>query len=223
MKENPKRRKFRTFFISKDLQRPIVVAHLTYILLVAVALIATVLSPLYTDMLGSDDLWTQHFSAKMFIVLLERISIASLITMVISFFHFVILTHKFCGPLFNIGRTIERISEGDFTRKIYLRRGDFLKYEAKKVNAMMTKLSNSIAIVNKENHLLLKELEESRKAFGEQTEIATKLKRFQDRAHRCQAQLNTFQLIDDSMDNVGSSQRQPLMGDNLLSANTDFH
>jgi methyl-accepting chemotaxis protein len=223
MKENPKRRKFRTFFISKDLQRPIVVAHLAYTLLVTVALIATVLSPIYTDMLGSDDLWTKHFSAKMFIVLIERLSIAGLIIMAISFFHFVILTHKFSGPLLNIGRTIARISEGDFTRKINLRRGDFLKNEAEQVNAMMTTLSNSIAIVKKENYMLLMELEESSKAFGEQTEIDTKLKCFQDRAHRCQAQLDGFQLIDDSMDNVGSGQRQQFVGDNPLSANTDFH
>ena len=178
MKENPKRRKFRTFFISKDLQRPIVVAHLAYILLVAVALIATVLSPLYTDMLGSDDLWMKHFSAKMFIVLLERLSIAGLIIMVISCFHFVILTHKFCGPLVNIGRTIARISERDLTRKVYLRRGDFLKNEAGQVNTMMTTLSNSIAIVKKENHLLLKELEEIRNAFGKHKEIDIKLKCF---------------------------------------------
>lgn len=220
MKENPKRRKFRTFFISKDLQRPIVVAHLAYTLLVAVALIATVLSPLYTDMLGSDDLWMKHFSAKMFIVLLERLSIAGLIIVVISLFHFVILTHKFCAPLFNIGKTIERISEGDFTRKVYLRRGDFLKNEAKQVNAMMTTLSNSIATVKKENHLLLKEVEESRKAFGKQTEIDTKLKSFQNRAHRCQAQLNSFQLIDGSLDNTGivQLQRQPLVGDKSPSA-----
>ena len=220
MKENPKRRKFRTFFISKDLQRPIVVAHLAYILLVAVALIATVLSPLYTDMLGSDDLWMKHFSAKMFIVLLERLSIAGLIITAISVFHFVILTHKFCGPLVNIGKTIARICERDLTRKIYLRRGDFLKNEAGQVNTMMTTLSNSIAIVKKENHLLLKELEEIRNAFGKHKEIDIKLKCFQDRAHRCQTQLDSFQLIDDSRDNTGIVQveRQHLVGDKLPSA-----
>jgi hypothetical protein len=91
------------------------------------------------------------------------------------------------------------------------------------VNAMVTTVSNSIAILKKENHLLLKELEESRKAFREQTEIDTKLKCFQDRAHRYQAQLDGFQLIDDSMDNVGSGQRQKLVCDNPLSVNTDFH
>ena len=220
MEAKTSRRKLRNFFISKDLQRPMIIAHLAYILLVAVALIATVLSPFYTDMLETGDLLFKNFSAKMFIVLLERSSIACLIIAVISFFHYIILTHKFCGPLVNIGRTIAKISDKDFTRKINLRRGDFLKNEAKQVNAMMMALSNSIAIIKKENHQLLKDIEESRIAHGKQTEIDAKLKGFQDRARRCRAQLDNFQLINDSMDTVvtGQVQRQHLVGDKSSSA-----
>lgn len=221
MKSNPKRRKLRTFFISKDQQRPIVVAHLVYILMIAIAFIATVLSPLYTDMLGSGDLWAKHYSAKMFIVMLERLSIAGLIIAVISFFHFVILTHKFCGPLVNIGRSIARMSEKDFTRKINLRRGDFLKNEAKQVNEMMMTLSNSIEIIKKENHLLLEDIAENIKAHGKQTGIDAALRGFHDRADRCRVQLNHFQLIGESMNNTGTGQlqRQHLVGDKSPSAN----
>jgi len=221
MNVNPKRRKLRTFFISKDSQRPIVVAHLAYILLIAVAFIATVLSPLYTDMLGSGDLWAKHFSAKMFIVLLDRLSLAGVFIMVISFFHFVILTHKFCGPLVNIGKTIARISEKDFTRKIHLRRGDFLKNEAKQLNAMMMTLSNSIEIIKKENHLLLEDIAESLQVYGKQSEMDATLRGFHDRADRCRVQLNHFQLIGESMNNTGTTQlqRQHLVGDKSPSAN----
>jgi len=149
MKSNVNHRKFRNFFISKELQLPIAIAHLAYIILVAAALIATVLSPFYTDIFKTGDLWAKHFSAKMFIVLLERLSIAAIVIMIISFFHFIIFTHKFCGPLVNIGRAIARISERDFTRKIYLRKGDFLKPEAQQINDMMRVLSNSVEIIKK--------------------------------------------------------------------------
>jgi len=220
MKSNANRRKLRNFFISKDLQRPMIVAHLAYLLYVLVAIIATVLSPYYTDIFKTGDLWVKHFSAKMFIVLLERLSITSLFIVVISFFHFVIFTHKFCGPLVNIGRTIARISERDFTRKIYLRKGDFLKNEAKQINAMMKALSNSIATIKRENLLLLEELEESIQADGKQTEIDAKLKDFRDRASRCRVHLDNFQLIGDSTNNVVSGQRQQLVSDDPLSANT---
>jgi hypothetical protein len=201
MKSNANHRKFRNFFISKDIQRPLVIAHSAYIFLIAVALIATVLSPFYTDIFKTGDLWAKHFSAKMFIVLLERLSIAS------------------CGPLVNIGRTIARISERDFTRKVYLRKGDFLKNEAEQINVMMKTLSNSVGIIKKENLLLLDDLEESIQAYGKQTEIDAKLKGFRDRAHRCRVQLDNFQLIDDSTHKVATGQGQQLVSDNPLSAN----
>lgn len=219
MKSNVNRRKLRNFFISKEIQRPMAIVHLAYIFLIAVALIATVLSPFYTDIFKTGDLWVKHFSAKMFIVLLERLSIASLFIMVISFFHFIIFTHKFCGPLVNIGRTIAKISERDFTRKVYLRKGDFLKNEAEQINAMTKALSNSVEIIKKENLLLLNDIEESIQADGQQTEIAAKLKGFRDRAHRCRVQLDNFQLIDDSTNKVATGQGQQLVCDNPLSAN----
>ena len=182
MTSNANRRKLRNFFISKNIQRPMVIAHLAYILLVAVALIATVLSPFYSDIFKTGDLWVKHFSAKMFIVLLERISLASLIIVVISFFYFIIFSHKIGGPLVNIGRSIERLSEGDFTRKIYLRKGDFLKNEVKQINSMMMALSNSIASIKRENLLLIEDLEKSIQAGDQQTESDAKLKGFQERA-----------------------------------------
>jgi methyl-accepting chemotaxis protein len=219
MKSNANRRKLRNFFISKELQRPMIIAHLAYLLYVMIALIATILSPYYFDIFKTGELWAKHFSANMFIVLLERLSITSLFIMVISFFHFVIFTHKFCGPLVNIGRTIATISDKNLTRKIYLRKGDFLKNEAKQINAMMMSLSNSIATVKSENLLLLEDLEESIQACGQQTGIEAKLQGFHDRAHRCRVQLDDFQLINDGTNNVDTDQRQQLVRVNPHSAN----
>ncbi len=218
MKSNSNRRKLRNFFVSKDLQRPMIVAHLAYVLLVVVALIATLLSPLYSDIFRTGDLWVNHFSAKIFIVLLERLSIASLFIVVISFFHFIILTHKFCGPLVNIGRTISRISAKDFTRMVYLRKGDFLKNEASQINTMMEELSGSIEIIKKENLLLLEDLEGSIKEYGKHEEIDAKLKGFKDRARRCRIQLDNFQLIGDSTNSAGPDRFPQIVGDSPILA-----
>ena len=219
MKSNVNRRKLRNFFIYQDIQRPMIVAHLAFILLVVVTLIATVLSPFYTDIFKTGDLWLKHFSAKMFIVLLERLSIASIFIVVISFFYFILFTHKFCGPMVNIGKTIARISERDFTRKVYLRKGDFLKREAKQINAMMKALSNSMEIIKKENLLLTEDIESSIQGCGQQTEFVAKLKDFLDRGNRCREQLDNFQLIGDSTNNVAGGERQQIVGENPLSAN----
>ena len=219
MKSRANRRKLRNFFIHKDLQRPMIVAHLAYLLYVLVAIIATVLSPYYTDIFATGDLWVKHFSANMFIVLLERLALVSLFIVVISFFHFVLFTHKFCGPLVNIGHTIAKVSESDFTRKIYLRRGDFLKNEAKQINVMMEALSNSIEIIKRENHLLLENIEDSIQTYGKQTEFDAKLKSFQDKANRCRVQLDNFKLIGDRANDTDTGQHHHTVSDNPLSAN----
>jgi len=74
--------------------------------------------------------------------------------------------------------------------------------------------------IEKENQLLIEDLAESIQACGKQTEIDAKLKDFQDRANRCRVHLDNFQLIGDSTNKVVSGQRQQLVGDDPLSANT---
>lgn len=216
MKSKVNRRKLRNFFISKDTQRPLVVAHVTYLVLVTAVMIAAVLSPLYFDIFTETDLWVKHFSAKMFIILIERTAIAGLIVLILSFFHFLILTHKLCGPLVNIGNTIRRITAKDFTRMVYLRKGDFLKKEANQLNTMMEELSGSIEIIRKENLLLLEDLEKSMKEVSEHEEIKAKLKGFQDRALRCRIQLENFRLNGDSMNNAGTSGFSNFESDNQV-------
>ena len=191
------RRKFRNFFISKNTQRPLLVAHIAYLLLVVTAVIATVLSPFYLDMYHANDLTVRYFSAKMFMVLIERIGLTSLLILILSSFHFVIITHKLCGPLVNISNTIGRISSKDFTRMIYLRRGDFLKNEAHQINTMMEELSKSIELIRRENRLLCDDLEASLTHYGKHGEIDSRLRGLMDRADRCRLQLDSFRLIND--------------------------
>ncbi len=191
------RRKLRNFFISNSTQRPLLVAHMAYLLLVVTAVIATVLSPFYLDMYNAHDLALRYFSAKMFIVLIERIGLTSLLILMLSSFHFVILTHKLCGPLINIGNTIRRISSKDFTRLVYLRKGDFLKTEAHQINTMMEALSTSIESIRRENRLLCDDLEASITHYGKLENIDSRLRELKKRADRCRLQLDSFRLIND--------------------------
>jgi methyl-accepting chemotaxis protein len=216
MKSNKNRRKLRNYFISKETQRPLVVAHITYLVLVTVVIIATMLSPLYFDIFSADELWVKHFSAKMFIILIERTTIAGLFVAILSFFHFILLTHKLCGPLVNIGNTIRKITAKDLTRKVYLRKGDFLNKEANQINTMMDELSSTIEIIRKENLLLIEDLEKSKKELGEHEVIGEKLKGFQDRARRCRIQLENFQLISDSRNNEDTDQLSNVEKDNQI-------
>lgn len=211
-------RKLRNFFISKNTQRPLLLAHIAYLLLVSTAVIAAVLSPFYFDMYHANDLAVRYFSAKMFMVLMERIGLTSLLVLILSFFHFVIITHKIGGPLVNIGHTIRRMSRRDFTRMVYLRKGDFLQNEAHQINTMMEELSRSIELIRRENRLLCNDLEASLTHYGKYDEIDSRLKGLKDRADRCRFQLDSFRLINDGRTDSRPCQNPMAAGDTPIFA-----
>jgi methyl-accepting chemotaxis protein len=168
-------------------------------LLMVAVIVLTILAPLYLDIFQSVDLCNQYFSAKMFIILLERFAFALLILLAIAFLHQIVLTHKFCGPLVNFEKTFKRISEGDLTRKIFLRRYDFLQNEASQVNEMMDGLSNLLAKIKKENSLLLSMLEEASGSAKAPQKTNAVLRKAAEHAIQCREYLSKF-IISEKFD-----------------------
>ena len=123
-------------------------------------LVLVVLSPYFYDIFDKDELWVQYLSANMFLVLLDRLVIAMSLIFVISFIHFIVLTHRFCGPLINIKHTIQEVARGNFTRKVFLRKNDFLKEEAATLNHMIDQLSGQYEDIREDNTVLLAMIEE---------------------------------------------------------------
>jgi nitrogen fixation/metabolism regulation signal transduction histidine kinase len=88
-----------------------------------------------------------------------------------------IISHRFCGPLENFCHTFRRISHGDLTRKVFLRRNDFLKFEAGQVNDMIESLSLRLDAIRREHRIIKSNVEalsaaqsqrpETRQAFSE--------------------------------------------------------
>jgi methyl-accepting chemotaxis protein len=135
----------------------------------------------------------------MFIVLLERLAFALLILLILAFLHQIVLTHKFCGPLVNFVKTFKKISEGDLTRKIFLRRYDFLQNEAIQVNEMIDGLSSLVAKIKKENSLLLSILEEAAGGAKMPQETDAALKKAAKHAAQCRQHLSKF-IISEKFD-----------------------
>ena len=200
MKQKMNNRKFKNYLIKKDVQLKIAISNLVYMLLMVAVVVLTILSPLYLDIFQSIDLCNQYFSAKMFITLLERFAFALLILLAIAFLHQIVLTHKFCGPLVNFVKTFKRISEGDLTRKIFLRRYDFLQNEAGQVNDMMDGLSSLLAKIKKENSLLLSMLEEASGSAKAPEKTNAVLRKAAEHAIQCREHLSKF-IISEKFDN----------------------
>jgi methyl-accepting chemotaxis protein len=141
-------RRWKNFLIRRDVQLPIIAANLVFLGAVCAVLVAVLLSPLYHDMLKAENLWVQHVSGNLFLILLQRITLAILLIVVLATAHQIVLSHRFCGPLVNFGHTFARMAKGDFSRKVHLRKNDFLKAEAAQVNAIIDRLNDDGKILH---------------------------------------------------------------------------
>jgi hypothetical protein len=160
MKPKKSVRKLKNYLIAKDIQLRIVVTNFLYLCLIALVLVLTVLSPYFYDIFNKEELWVQYLSAKTFLVLLDRLVIALPLIFVISFIHLIVLTHRFCGPMINIKHTLQELAQGNFNRKVFLRKNDFLKPEAAILNNAIDLISGYFEDIREDNTALLAVLEE---------------------------------------------------------------
>ena len=160
MKPKKRVRKLKNYLIAKDIQLRLVLTNFLYLCLISLVLVLAVLSPYFYDIFKNDELWIQYVSAKTFLVLLDRLILALPFIFVISFIHFIVLTHRFCGPMINIKNTIQEVARGNFTRKVFLRKNDFLKKEASILNHMIDQLAGHYEDIREDNTVLLAMTEE---------------------------------------------------------------
>jgi signal transduction histidine kinase len=188
------RRKWRNFLIRKDIQLRLVIYNLLFLLFAIGVVMATALVPLYMNFQNPENLWSQHFSAKFFIVIIDRLAVAFAGIFALAFIFQIVISHRFAGPLINFCKTFQKISQGDLTRKIFLRHKDFLHKEAWQVNAMVDALTCQIAKIKEENDMLLLILEgvASGKIKGDQLEA--QLQEAVKQAGRCKVHLSKLKI-----------------------------
>jgi len=169
-------------------------ANLTLMLLAFAVIIGAVLYPFYHEIFKIQDIYGQHYSAKFFVVLLNRLSLALIAVLLISLLYQMIINHKFCGPLVNFSHTFRKIAQGDFTRKVYLRRHDFLKNEAAQVNDMIDSLSDHILTLKKDHDGLLSALEGVSEDKMERADYRNVIETLRKQADICHKHLSMFKI-----------------------------
>lgn len=194
MKQTASRRQLKNYLIANKIHFKMMLANLILLLLVVAVIIGLVIFPFYHEIFKIDDIYAQHYSAKFFIVLLERLSFALIAVFVISLIYQMIINHKFCGPLVNFSHTFQKISQGDLTRKVYLRRYDFLKNEADQVNDMVDFLSDHIMIFKEDHGRMISTLNEVSGSEMERAEYQKALETIKKQADICHDHLSIFKL-----------------------------
>ena len=172
-------RKFRNYLINKDLQLRLIRNNVFYLLICVVVAVGVLLSPLIHEMMFASDLESQYRAAQTFLFLIKWLVPAFLIVLVIFMGHTIVATHRICGPLVNFTQTFDRMAQGDLTRKVYIRKGDYLKSECERINLMIDGISVIInRLIANHNQLLatLQSLNEKAKDTETKEKLAFSLK-----------------------------------------------
>ena len=151
----PYKRKLRNYLINKDLQLRLIRNNLFYLLICVIVTVSVLLYPLIHDMMLLPDLESQYRAAQTFLLLVKWLVPSILIVLILFMGHTIIITHRICGPLVNFTHTFDRLAQGDLTRKVYIRKGDYLKSECERINLMIEGISDIINRLFKDHNQLL--------------------------------------------------------------------
>lgn len=149
MGEHINRRKWRNYLINPGFQLRLALVHILFVVVVVVVLVAILLSPLYYEIQTTSELWSQYVLAQFMLNLMDRVAVVILLIIIISTIYQIIFSHRLCGPFVNMNHTFECLSKGDLTRKVVLRRKDFLKKEAENINGMVDALNKRACMLKK--------------------------------------------------------------------------
>jgi len=141
MENERNNRRLRNFFMNRNLQQRIIFINLLYMLILISVTVCGILFPLLYDMFLPQDAEIQHQAAETFRTLLTKAIPFTLITLILIYIHQIKFIHRIFGPLENFKHTLCKVSEGDLTRKVILRSGDYLEDECGKINQMVESLS----------------------------------------------------------------------------------
>ncbi len=154
-------RKLKSLFIDIGLQSKVIVTSMLYMILVLVVTIFVILFPVINEMYSSTDLNVKYKAAQTFLLLAKNLLPGTITLFAFFFLHLIIITHRICGPLVNFRNTFSRIATGDLTRKVRLRKGDYLVRECNQINEMIEGLSSHIYTVRSNHDKMISILEEA--------------------------------------------------------------
>jgi methyl-accepting chemotaxis protein len=150
------RRRRRNILTHPRFQFRLVFIHTAFVLVVLSALVTTMLMPLYYEIQTSpQDLWVRYVTAEMLLHLVERLGMVVVVVIIISAVYHLMFSHRLCGPLVNFSHTFDAIGRGDLSRKVRLRKRDYLKEEAARFNDALSLLSAKAGTLKVNNEQLL--------------------------------------------------------------------
>lgn len=154
------RKSYINLTLNADLQFRIVAYGLIYMLVAILLTAVGTLAPLIYNMVFGIGLKVQYEAAQAFLAVTKVLMPALLCLLILYTVHLLYVTHRIVGPLMNFTQTFLRLAAGDFTRKVRLRRHDFLQKESEHINTMIDQLSGLLSRLRSDHRELIAVLED---------------------------------------------------------------
>ena len=194
------RRHLKNYLINRHDQLRIVLITLVYMSIVVMLTVIIVLFPYFSDITFSKDPNVQYRSSQIFLILVNHFLPAIVIIFFLVALNQIYITHRVWGALVNITNTIKMASKGDFTRKVFLRKNDYLKNECRPINEMLENLSSYILKINHNHSELestLNDISESVENLSTKKEFEACLEKIRDKTDLLKENLSEFKLNND--------------------------
>ena len=195
MKRAKNRRKIKNYILHKK-QLVIVIIGTVYFFLSLIAVMTVIIAPIYSDIFQSNEAIAQIEAANDFILLSEKLAIALSAIFTFTIVPLIWITHKFFGPLVNFTNIFQKVTSGDLTARIILRRGDLLKSEAVLANEMIQSLGMAISEVKKQNHHLVATLHGIVEGRCPRSDLDDEIIEAQNQARICETLLSKLQTAE---------------------------
>ena len=195
MKRAKNRRKIKNYILNKK-QLVIVIIGTVYFFLSLIAVMTVIIAPIYSDIFQSNEAVAQIEAANDYILLSEKLAIALSAIFIFTIVPLIWITHKFFGPLVNFTNIFQKVTSGDLTARIILRRGDLLKSEAVLANEMIQSLGMAISEVKKQNHHLVATLHGIVEGRCPRSDLDDEIIEAQNQARICETLLSKLQTAE---------------------------
>jgi methyl-accepting chemotaxis protein len=187
-------RKLKNYLFVNKAQVTIGLGNMLLLTLVFGIICVAILSPFFSDIFHSEDLQLQALSAKIFILLLERSAVAFGIIIMLVGTYQMIIVHRVCGPIVNFDNSLDALSKGDLTNKAHLRRHDFFRDEAEKLNQGLAMLTTVIGDQQTSNEEILADIASALEHGDCPEAVVEKMEAVKARTTAAIAALSTFKL-----------------------------
>lgn len=192
--KHPRKKKF----ISREIQGRFVLTVIPYLILYTVIMLLVFMAPAAIALVTDVPLEEQEKAAQAFLMFHKSLWPAIFFSLSFIALHSILVSHKIAGPVYRFERKVQELTQGDVSRDVQLREGDYFQGLMTALNQMSTALKGELNFIREENSAacalssrLIAELQEGRLS---EEQIKARLEALAASQNRLQERLGKFRL-----------------------------